>query len=315
MSDAIVNSGFFDWLMQVLRDIAGTRTPFFNGVMSSVTVLGEEMAFIVIGLILFWCIDKRFGYRFLFMYVAGNFLNQLLKSIFMIPRPWVIDKDFEIVEAARDGATGWSFPSGHTQSAVLLYGGLARRIKKPWAYMIAAMLILLVGYSRMYLGVHTLLDVGVSLITGLLLIAFTEALFNKIGDGVKPFSIACAILALLCLGLIVFTKTSPASDTYDDHVKGAYMLFGTTFGLLAGGFVEKRFIDFDPKSKWWVQIIKVAVGLAMVLALRVGLKKLLGLISSDASMDAIRYFAMTFFALGVYPLFFNLLRKSDKTPE
>ena len=315
MTDTITQSGFFDWLMQMLRDIAGTRTPFFNGVMSGVTILGEEMAFIVIGLILFWCFDKKYGYRFLFMYVAGNFLNQLLKSIFMIPRPWVIDKDFEIVEAARDGASGWSFPSGHTQSAVLLYGGLSRRVKKWWGYLIAAVLILLIGYSRMYLGVHTLLDVGVSLITGLLLIAFTEALFDRIGDGVKPFTIACAVLAVLCIGLIIFTKTLPESETYNDQVKGAYMLFGTTFGLLAGGYIEKRFINFDPKSKWWVQIIKVVVGLALVLALRVGLKKLLGLISSDSSMDAIRYFAMSFFALGVYPLFFNLFRKRDKKPE
>ncbi|MBO6060531.1 MAG: phosphatase PAP2 family protein [Clostridia bacterium] len=315
MTDTITQSGFFDWLMQMLRDIAGTRTPFFNGVMSGVTILGEEMAFIVIGLILFWCFDKKYGYRFLFMYVAGNFLNQLLKSIFMIPRPWVIDEDFEIVEAAREGASGWSFPSGHTQSAVLLYGGLSRRVKKWWGYLIAAVLILLIGYSRMYLGVHTLLDVGVSLITGLLLIAFTEALFDRIGDGVKPFTIACAVLAVLCIGLIIFTKTLPESETYNDQVKGAYMLFGTTFGLLAGGYIEKRFINFDPKSKWWVQIIKVVVGLALVLALRVGLKKLLGLISSDSSMDAIRYFAMSFFALGVYPLFFNLFRKRDKKPE
>ena len=315
MTDAITQSGFFEWMMQMLRDIAGTRTPFFNGVMSGVTVLGEEMAFIVIGLVLFWCFDKRFGYRFLFMYVAGNFVNQLLKAIFMIPRPWVIDEDFEIVEAAREGASGWSFPSGHTQNAVLLYGGIARGIKKRWAYIVAAVLILGIGYSRMYLGVHTLLDVGVSLITGLLLIGFTEALFNKIGDGVKPFAIACAVLAALCLGLIIFTKTLPQSETYNDQVKGAFMLFGTTFGLLAGGVIEKRFIDFDPKAKWWVQIIKAVVGLGLVLAIRVGLKKLLGLISSDASMDAIRYFAMSFFALGVYPLFFNLFRKREKARE
>ncbi|MBO4563206.1 MAG: phosphatase PAP2 family protein [Clostridia bacterium] len=315
MTEAITQSGFFAWMMQMLRDIAETRTPFFDGIMSRVTVLGEEMAFIVIGLILFWCIDKRFGYRFLFMYVAGNFVNQLLKAIFMIPRPWVIDPDFKIVEAAREGASGWSFPSGHTQNALLLYGGLSRRVKKWWGYLIAALLIVLIGYSRMYLGVHTLLDVGVSLITGLLLIAFTEALFNRIGDGVKPFAIACAVLAALCIGLIIFAKKLPMSETYNDQVKGAFMLFGTTFGLLAGGVVEKRFIDFDPRSKWWVQIIKAVVGLALVLAIRVGLKKLLGLISQDASMDAIRYFAMSFFALGVYPLFFKLFRKRDKARE
>ncbi len=61
MSDAIVNSGFFDWLMDMLRAIAGVRTPFLNGVMSGATALGEEMAFMLIGMILLWCVDKKFG--------------------------------------------------------------------------------------------------------------------------------------------------------------------------------------------------------------------------------------------------------------
>ena len=75
MTEAITNSGFFAWLMDILRSIAGIRTPLLDGAMSKVTILGEEMAFIVIGLIVLWCIDKKFGYRFLFVYIAGTFLN------------------------------------------------------------------------------------------------------------------------------------------------------------------------------------------------------------------------------------------------
>ena len=310
MSEAITQSGFFNWMMDMLRSIAHIRTPFMDGVMSGVTWLGQEMAFIVIGMIVLWCVDKKYGYRFLCMFISGTFINQFLKAIFMIPRPWVIDKDFNIVESACEGASGWSFPSGHTQSAVLMYGGLAQRIKKAWAYIVAAVLIILVGFSRMYLGVHTLLDVVVSLFTGVLVIVLCELYFDRFGDGVGPYTIATGVTAALSLGLIVYIMMTrdPASEDVS-QVKDACVLFGTAFGLFAGSFVEKKFINFDTKAVWWVQIIKVVLGLAIIMGLRMGLKPLLGLISSSPLTDIVRYFIMSFVGIAVYPLLFGILSK------
>ncbi len=310
MSEAIVSSGFFDWMMDMLRSIAGLRTPFMDGVMSGVTWLGQETAFIIIGMIVLWCVDKKYGYRFLCMFMSGLFINQFLKALFMIPRPWVVDPEFKIVESAREGASGWSFPSGHTQSAVLLYGGLAQRIKKAWAYIVAAVLILLVGFSRMYLGVHTLLDVGVSMITGVLVIALCELYFNRFGDEIGPFSIASGVIAALSLGLIVYIMlTRDAASDDAETVKNACVLFGSSFGLFAGGYVEKRFVKFDTKAVWWVQIIKVVLGFAVVMGLRIGLKPLLALISASPLTDCVRYFVMIFVGLAVYPLLFGILSK------
>jgi undecaprenyl-diphosphatase len=309
MSEAVCSSGFFNWLMDMLRSIAGIRTPFLNGIMSAITVLGQEMAFIVIGLVILWCVDKKFGYRFLFMYMAGTALNQFLKAIFMIPRPWVIDPEFEIVESARAGASGWSFPSGHTQAAVIMYGGAAHRIGRKWAIALACVTAALVGFSRMYLGVHTLLDVGVSIVTGIAVIVFTNLLFNKVGDGYKPYAIASGVVALVSLGLIVFIMTVTRDALDEGQVKDACVLFGTAFGLFSGSYVEKRFVNFDTKARWWVQIVKAVVGIAIILGLRVGLKSVLGLISASPLMDCVRYFVMSFVAIAVYPLFFKLFRK------
>ena len=311
MTDAVMSSGFFNWLMQMLKSIAELRTPLMNGLMSVVTVLGQELAFIVLGVIILWCVDKKFGYRFLFMYMAGTVINQFLKAIFMIPRPWVIDPEFEIVESARSGASGWSFPSGHTQAAAVMYGGAAHRIGKKWPMAIACVLIALVGFSRMYLGVHTLLDVGAALVIGVAVIIFTNLLFNKIGDGLKPYAIATGIVALVSLGLIVFIMTVHKNDLDAGQVKDACVLFGTAFGLFAGSYVEKRFINFDTKARWWVQIIKAVAGVGLILALRVGLKAMLGLISASPLTDCVRYFIMSFFAIAVYPLFFKLFRKRE----
>lgn len=310
MSEAIYSGGFFTWLMDMLRGIAGIRTPFMDGVMSAVSELGNEMAFIVIGLILLWCADKKFGYRFLLVFTAGGVINQLLKAIFMIPRPWVIEPDFQIVEAAREGATGFSFPSGHAQSATLMYGMLAGRIKRAWAYVLAAILIIVVGFSRMYLGVHTLLDVVVAIIVSLIVIGVFELLFKRFGDGPRAYSVMSGLVALAMLGVLIFVMSYCVKVEYDaTQVKDVCVFFGLACGLFAGSFVEMRYVNFDEHAKWWVQIIKAVVGIALILGLRIGLKPLLALISESPFMDIARYFIMSFFAAAVYPLFFKLFKK------
>ena len=111
--------------MTFLKMLESIRTPFWDQVAAAVTLLGEETFFMLVGLALVWCFDKRWGFRLLFVGLTGTVLNQLLKAVFLIPRPWVIDPEFTIVETARAGATGYSFPSGHTQSAACVLGMLA----------------------------------------------------------------------------------------------------------------------------------------------------------------------------------------------
>ena len=111
--------------MTFLKMLESIRTPFWDQVAAAVTLLGEETFFMLVGLALVWCFDKRWGFRLLFVGLTGTVLNQLLKAVFLIPRPWVIDPEFTIVDTARAGATGYSFPSGHTQSAACVLGMLA----------------------------------------------------------------------------------------------------------------------------------------------------------------------------------------------
>ena len=112
--------------MAFLKLLESIRTPFLDTFFSLITLFGEETLFILVGLLFFWCIDKKEGFFLLCVGLMGTVINQALKLFFRIPRPWVRDPSFTIVESAREAATGYSFPSGHTQTSVGVYGGIAR---------------------------------------------------------------------------------------------------------------------------------------------------------------------------------------------
>ena len=147
---------------------------FYTGsnpsVMQAFTCFGEELAFLLLALTIFWCVSKEEGYYLLFVGFFGTALNQFLKLLCRIPRPWVRDPDFTIVESARSGAGGYSFPSGHTQNAVGTLGGIARWHKNRALRIVCIVLAALTAFSRMYLGVHTPLDVSVAAATAVVLI-------------------------------------------------------------------------------------------------------------------------------------------------
>lgn len=302
----------FTWLMDMLRAIGSARTPFFDSVMSAVTVLGAEWLAVVVAVIFFYCISKKQGYKFLFLFCFGTLLNIVLKQIFMIPRPWVIDPSFQIVETARAAATGWSFPSGHTQNITVLCFGLAGALRKKWVGIAAAAVVLLVGFSRMYLGVHTLLDVVVALGTGVLTLLLTDLLFKRFGDIPSFPTVLLGITAGLMLVFLVVVMATDHTELRENDLGTAATMFGLTFGVVAGGIIERRFINFEVKAVWWVQLIKVALGLGVIMGVRAGLKPLFKLIYDDPIMNAPRYFLMTFCGMAVVPLVFGILNKLNR---
>ena len=103
--------------MGFLRLLAAGRTAVLDGFFSGLTYFGSELAFMAAALLMFWCIDKRQGYYVFLVGAFGTICNQFLKLAFRIPRPWVLDPEFQIVEAARADATGYSFPSTRRTSS------------------------------------------------------------------------------------------------------------------------------------------------------------------------------------------------------
>ncbi|MBO5976406.1 MAG: hypothetical protein J6P94_04450, partial [Oscillospiraceae bacterium] len=112
--------------MQFLYLLESIRNPVLDAFFSAITYLGDEIAFLVLAIVIYWCVNKSHGLYIMLAGLGGTLINQLLKLSFRIPRPWVKDPSFTIVESAREAATGYSFPSGHTQQVTTTMGGIAR---------------------------------------------------------------------------------------------------------------------------------------------------------------------------------------------
>ena len=145
--------------MDFLYFLEGLRTPWLDAVVSALTHLGGETVFLVAALVVFWCVDKRQGYYLMSVGFLGTLVNQFLKITCRVPRPWVRDPNFTIVESAREEATGYSFPSGHSTSSVGTFGVLASETKNGWIRLLSIALCFLIPLTRLYLGVHTPADV------------------------------------------------------------------------------------------------------------------------------------------------------------
>ena len=295
--------------MEVLYALESIRVPWLDTAMAAITHLGEETVFMVAALFVFWCVSKRHGYYLLAIGFAGTVLNQFLKLLFRIPRPWVLDSDFTIVESARAQATGYSFPSGHTQNAVGTFGGIARFTRRKWVRVAAIVVAVLVPLSRMYLGVHTPLDVGVAAVIAVALVFALYPLMERSDSQHGVMGAVLAVMLALAVGYLLFVSLYPFPADVDaanlaSGVENAWKLLGATVGMLVGWWLDVRFIHFDTRAVWYVQFIKLAGGLALLLGIRAALKAPLAAALGAGAGGAVRYGVMVLFAAAVWPMVF-----------
>lgn len=301
--------------MGILKALESLRNPVLDTLMQGITYLGEELVFMAVALILFWCVDKWKGYFILAVGFLGTILNQFLKLAFRVERPWVKDPSFTIVESARSGATGYSFPSGHTQNAVGTFGGIARGTKKNWLRVVLIVLSCLIAFSRMYLGVHYPTDVGVAFVTAVVLILVLYPIMQKARTSPRWMygTLGCMTLvaiAYLCyLNLWKFPEEVRSNANYTEGLANGWKLFGALVGLIVAYTVDEHKIHFSEQAPLLGQICKVVLGLVLIVGIKSGLKALFGLFSDGAFWDAARYFVIVVFAGVVWPLSFPLWQK------
>ena len=297
----------------------------FDKFFLSVTILGEFWLPTLVSAIVYWCIDFRAGLYLFSLEGFNTVLAHLFKMIACVYRPWVLDSRVQPSKLAINFAKGYSFPSGHSAMSCSVFGGVAflLRNKKLWMSLFIG-LVLLVGFSRMWLGVHTPQDVVVGLLIGVVLIFLVNGMINWAEKNKNRYLYLLVIINALVVISAIYVKffNSYRLDYVDGKllvdpqklVYNTYVIMGYALGVVNGSFLCRRFFPFDPKGvSVKRRVIRGIVG-------SIGLITLLRFVIETAIMNDInlKTAMLMMFLTGiiitlVYPVIFSRIKFCRKT--
>jgi undecaprenyl-diphosphatase len=274
-------------------------SPFLDSFANICSALGEQTFVIAVIVAILWCFDKKKGFTICSSMLFGVTAMGTLKAIVRAPRPFTVLSSIEGKRLAT--ATGYSFPSGHTTTAASFYAALAVNYKKRALSIFCAIMIILVGTSRLYLGVHWPVDVFGGLVLGvsISLLAY-KALGKLYEDAAKRyrFSLIVGALALIsgCILAILLQAKAIDEVAFSDLMK--------TLALSGGGYLgfalEVKKVNYKTDGTVMKKLLRYLVGLAGVLAI-MALKLVIP--SSIYYLGSlVRYALIGFWATGFYPL-------------
>lgn len=279
--------------METIRFIQQFANPFLDQFFLGLTLLGEESAFLLIFTILFWCVNKEYSYKLGLAYLLSAVINIGVKETLQVPRPF----GEEGIRYLRvETATGYSFPSGHTQSATAYLTSLMLEYKQKWLTIGGSLLIALIGISRLYLGAHRPSEVIAGAIIGIGWILIYNRYYDYIQQKVKV-QLFGFLIALLVGGMVVLQDP--------DWYKTA----GVIVSLVAGCFLEAKYIGFRVEASWSEQLGKVFLGLAVALLIKGGLKVLF---PDILLFHFLRYVCLGFWVTLGAPALFKLWFKESR---
>ncbi len=307
-------------LLQNLREATGG---VLNGAFELITKLGEASIVTLLVAFVYWCVDKREGIFLMLTFYYNRVINGFLKITACVYRPWIRDSRVLPVPEAMADATGYSFPSGHSANAASFFGGLAYNKKNPKAFrVLMVVLVLLVGFSRNYLGVHTPQDVIVSIIlAAALLFAFRRLLVWVEENPDKDWIVLLAGVAL-CVLLVVYASLKGYPVDYDaagnvivDPAKmpiDSFKNAGMGLGFIVGWFLERRFIKFETDGEWYFRVLRYVVCIAVYELLKTYATPLITGVVAGGVGKALEQFVLILYISAGAPVLIRLFSRFHK---
>ena len=313
--ELVGNSFFYDWEVSLIVWLQAHMGSLGTSIASFLSAFGEELACVAVIGFLYWCYDKRFGRYVGLNVLVGIVVNPMVKNIFVRRRPYFdnpeiqclkpVDKSADIYNIS---AQEYSFPSGHSTNAVALYGSLAAYKKSRVLTVIGVVLSLLIGISRVCLGVHFPTDVLCGWLLGLLIILVIPWLQKKTNN---PRLFHCLLLLITLPGFFYCKST--------DYFTG----YGMLIGFVLGVEFEQKYVNFESTRSPIRSVLRVAGGVAVFFGLNTLLKlpfsaDFLNSVTTAAFLiRTLRYAVVIFVDMGVYPLIFAVTGKwfSKAAPE
>ncbi len=251
--------GLMEWGLRIIAWFQ-QFSPALDWPFRAFTFMGEEEFFLLLLPLVYWCLDRRTGARLTVAFLLCAYTNAVAKTLAALPRPPEYAPGR--VKTLWD-ATGYGFPSGHTQSAVVVWGYLAAQARRRWVWILAAVMMLFIPLSRIYLGVHFPHDVLGGYVIGAVLLF----LYLWLEPGVErwleekglAWQLGVAVFAPLVLMLLFLTD--------DGVTEGA-----TLMGMGVGFVLERRWVRFDSGGPTWKRVVRFLLGAVVLVALWLGLR-------------------------------------------
>lgn len=247
-----------EWGIDFIIAVQTIRSPALDVFFQGVTFLGNAEFYLLLAPIIIWSVNYRLGARLGILLLFSSYLNEALKNLFMQPRPCDPRPDLCV-----NHAEGYGIPSGHSQNAIVFWGVIAHWIGTVGAWVAAILLMLLIGVSRIYLGVHFPTDVLVGWAIGIGILGIYIALGRRIETWLGGLSLTIQVLLGLSVPLLLL-----ALQPNDVMVQ----VTGAFAGIAVGIALTIRFLDFDASGQIWKRIVRFLLGVAVVAVIYFGLR-------------------------------------------
>jgi membrane-associated phospholipid phosphatase len=301
-------------------------SPAFDGPMKFITFLGTIEFYLLLIPFLYWVVSAPLGMRVLLVLIGTDFLTLGFKQLLRQPRPYWVGQVKPLAEE-----TSYGIPSSHASDSLAVWGYLAYRLKKDWLWALTILVVLLIGLSRMYLGVHFPTDVLAGWLIGLVVIIVFAKSEDRVAAWLGNFSMpgqigigfAVSILMILA-GWIIGRLIAPYPDPpawaeYASQARGIshyFTLGGSLFGATLGYALMRQHAAFQARGAWWQRVLRYALGMAVVLAIYLGLDVAFGMIAADQTALGLvlrytRYAAVTFWVMFGAPWVFLKIRLAE----
>lgn len=248
----------WQWGINLITAIQLIHGPLLDNIFRGITFAGEEQFYMVFIPLIFWCMDYSFGAVLTIFFLLSNSLNVVLKDLFQHPRPFDLNPGLKLSQA-----TGYGMPSGHAQLSVTAWGAIAMRVRKTWFWIVAVVIILLIGFSRVYLGVHFPTDVLAGWVIGVIMLVIYALARHPLEKWVCGLNMWLQLL--LAAGV---TAVLLLINSNNDALTGTGILFGAGAGLV----FAQRYVSFSAGGPWWQRVVRYLIGIAILFGIYLGLK-------------------------------------------
>lgn len=310
------------WLQEIRNATGGAFDEFFNALSKFAVDIMPFLPFVV-----FWCADKKWGYRFITSWGIGEVLNGIIKLTVCAYRPWIRSDLIEPAGDSKVAATGYSFPSGHTMVATVTYGTTIawQKDKRKWIAVLCGILILLTGFSRNYLGVHTPQDVVVGLCESVIIIIVVGIVQKKVEGNEKALDIL-TLFGILAVALtLVYILLKPYPMDYVDGqllvdpqkmMNDTFKACGSFLGLLLGSYLDRHYLKYEIPTGAADLPILTCIGAALMF----GWKELFAPATIVAALgghwgNLLARGIMVLFAMSVWPMVITKVCGSKKKAQ